>query len=239
MNEAILCRHATIGRYVWVDVMSMITRVLLNLVILVASLLSLSGCATFVVLPQIGIRVDEISRYERIVLSNDELLLFYRMRTLAGLREVASDVPKWSRLNWKGLKLFPLDGRSRIDNIPLVIEDGAAPPALEQHSLVPIVDVPVQVMMKSEDRVAYLRDAAKPHEVSYYVYPFNYHSGAGTLILKSADGQLSYITFNAPRREYNAWWAIPVRILFAPFAIAFDVVTSPLYGLCWALGCKI
>jgi hypothetical protein len=65
----------------------------LNVLVLLGAF-SLSGCITYGYLPQIGSRVDQISRYDQILLNQDDMLIFYRISTYAGTQEVASDLPK-------------------------------------------------------------------------------------------------------------------------------------------------
>lgn len=225
-------------------------RKIFELGVFITSGVLLAGCATGILLPKVGNRSDQLTYIDRVASNGQEVILFYRVSIYAGSlriggREVESGVPKWSKLNLQTLELRSLvwRGVSTSTEFRLDIEDGQRPVLDSSYKEVPILVIPAENRIQNEKYVQDLAAAAQPYELSIHIQ----YTGEGPihsyLILidnrKREGGPPQYNDrIRPPMREYQAWWAIPARVALAPIAIGTDLLLSPVYLACLALGCK-
>jgi hypothetical protein len=216
--------------------------------VVITSLIVLSGCVTGMLLPIVGDRSDYLTHIARVVTNGQEVILFYRMSVYAkmGGDEVESNVPKWSRFDLQRLGFRPLVWNGRVGmsvETRLNIEDGQPPVLDSSYKEVPVLTIPAENRTINEKYVQDLAAAAEPYELSIHIPTVPTGPIQAYLILvdnrKRENGPPEYNDrIRPPMRDYQASWAIPARAGLAPAAIGADVLLSPAYLACVALGCK-
>jgi hypothetical protein len=216
---------------------------LVRLGLLGGSLLLLSGCVSLLYLPTIGTRTEQVAVYERAVSNGNEFIVYYQTDTHAGNyrvtgRRVAAGAARWSRIDLRTVSwiaLAELTSSSPRTAVTLTIEDGPRPALAAGFEEVAIVTIPTDKVPRDPELLSYLVSATAPHAFSFVQFDEGRgHRNALLVRRDSRDVLMCNNRVSPPHRDYDAWWAIPARIVLAPFAVAADVLLSPFY-----LGCVL
>ncbi len=205
--------------------------------IMIAVIMSLiPGCTAFYV-PTIGERVHVPAEYQRALRLGDQLILFYRTDTRAGLDIVKSGSLNWSSINLPKIGWNTLDPNSQTSQIILgeaavTIEDDP-PPGI---TVPPYTEIPVRYIELREAAdlaqfVARLRDSVVNEEISVNITLPNLMLW---LVRKENDGKVLYKSVHIQGRHYQTWWALPARAAVVPGALAVDSVTWPAWLILFA-----
>jgi hypothetical protein len=217
---------------VWRDIAKIIGAIVLLVLIWFAFVIGIATTNTM----RIGQRTERLSQLERAVRKDDLVLIEYRVAQSSAFGPLSTTVHRWSRISLADVRWSPLnvDGTIPYDT---VIEDGSPPdmpsgPGEE----IPILSKPETPIGYQQNAgplfLGYVRRAAGAYPLSlcpdfrYYLPALIAHKGNGS-------DDFSFTFVRVSERRYRTWWAIPIRIALLPFALALDVITSPLQLLFW------
>jgi hypothetical protein len=189
---------------------------------------SLSSCISMSYLPEIGARQDERPVIERAVATDAgaAVLVSYRATTTdVGGRVVAFDVPRWSRIDLDALSWRqPAEDRDGPRPCARVDVERTKPPAVfaSFDRDVPVLPVSSAVV-GSDGGTRELVTRATPYPIS--IHP---RLTYGTIMIVRNDrASMRNAEVCLTSRRYDAWWAVPARIVAAPLIAVADAATLP------------